>query len=306
MTLPRRRHSHRSANRSSYSSHLLLSGRQQLRRRNAKNNSTSCCCGVAGCSPALLDVLLQTGVLCLLSAVAIAIVLVVGKSLSLLQSYLHPEVPPQFDAVAVPSRPLFANSWLLRGGGVNFYYSAFVEKSEPSPVWGMNLEVEALPTNHDGFRRRIDPSDGEAYERERAMLLRRQDEATADMTEDEAERYAPNDQLDQPRKCQRTAWRSRFYPVCNLFHELTMDRDNKDRFYDAVLQHTQVFQRYVSKGKDLAESLQGCAKLLRSFPAKLLRSFPPCFSYIPDPPIPTAGSGACPRSSPECDRPCRP
>lgn len=258
MTLPRRRHSHRSANRSSYSSHLLLSGRQHLRRRNARNN---CCGGSAAssvCSPALLDVLLQTGVLCVLSAVAIAIVLVVGKSLSLLQSYLNPAVPPQFDAVAVPSRPLFASSssWLLRGaagGGVgasNFYYSAFAQNAQnndPSPVWGMNLEVEALPSNHDGFRRRIEPSDSEAYERERAMFLRHQDELDGDLTEDEAERYAPNDQLDQPCKCQRTAWRSKFYPVCNVFHELTMDRDNKDRFYDAVLQHTQVFQRYVTK-----------------------------------------------------------
>jgi hypothetical protein len=270
MTLPRRRHSsHRSANRSSYSSHLLLSGRQHLRRR---NNARNHCCGAAFtiCSPALLDVLLQTGVLCLLSAVAIAIVLLVGKSLSLLQSHLHPDVPPQFDAVAVPSRPLLAgSSWLLRGGsgggggssGANFYYSALAQNKDPAPVWGMNLEVEALPSSStrgggddSGFRRAIDPSDSDAYERERATLLRRQDELDADMTEDEAERYAPNDQLDQPRKCQRTAWRAKVYPVCNLFHELTMDRDNKDRFYDAVLQHSQVFQRYVrKKTKERAE-----------------------------------------------------
>jgi hypothetical protein len=236
MTLPRRRHPARSSFRSSYSSHLL-SGKH-LRRRTAAGGraAAASCCWCCAVSPSLLDLCLQAGILCLLSALAISIVLIFGKALSVLQVHLNPPVVPQLDAVALPRRPIASPSLLRRGGTNGAHAPPRQQFPEPPPVWGMNLQVPSLGLLD--FKRRIDPADRDLYEKDRARLLGLRDGFPSGTARDRAEpqpqdgeeRYVPSDQLNQPRKCRRTAWHSRFYPTCNTFHELTLDRVGEDGY----------------------------------------------------------------------------
>lgn len=76
-----------------------------------------------------------------------------------------------------------------------------------------DLDFDTLEPNR--FRRRIRDKDGQTYERERKMLLNQMNEYHVSST------YLPDDELKYTFQCERVAWKSASYPVCNTFHELT-------------------------------------------------------------------------------------
>jgi hypothetical protein len=247
-------------------------------------------------------VALQAGILCLLSAFAVAAVLLFGKGLSLLQSYVHPPVVPRLDAVALPRHPIDAgsssaaaasSSRLRRKYGTN----GRRDGAGPSPVWGMNLQVPSLPVPSSSspmqgdFKRRINPIDQALYEQDRIRVLLgdRPSGSTGTKTaqhqqeggDDEEERYVPSDQLDQPRACQRTAWRSRFYPVCNTFHEIFLDRPYGGT-YDHRFQRSLGIDAYEYMQRTSPSDLTACIERVISHPCSASNLLPFCRSTNSD------------------------
>lgn len=65
------------------------------------------------------------------------------------------------------------------------------------------------------FRRRVNGNDAYVYEGERQLSFDEMDEYYVSST------YSPDDELQYPLQCERIAWKSAIFPVCNTIHEVS-------------------------------------------------------------------------------------
>eukprot|EP00521_Asterionellopsis_glacialis_P014410 CAMPEP_0195305116 /NCGR_PEP_ID=MMETSP0707-20130614/35702_1 /TAXON_ID=33640 /ORGANISM="Asterionellopsis glacialis, Strain CCMP134" /LENGTH=420 /DNA_ID=CAMNT_0040369143 /DNA_START=307 /DNA_END=1569 /DNA_ORIENTATION=- len=93
-----------------------------------------------------------------------------------------------------------------------------VEMVEAAPDFG---DIEYTSVSSTGkFQRQIDPNDYKKYEVERDLFLQRCDKDKR-MDED----YEPDNDVNPNGECRRPNWRSKYYPVCNNFHEFDLSRN---------------------------------------------------------------------------------
>jgi hypothetical protein len=80
-------------------------------------------------------------------------------------------------------------------------------------LWIVVLE----PDEFGNIRRSINDKDGKLYERERTKSFEEMGQHYVSST------TVPDDELPYPQECERIAWRSALFPVCNTFHELSLN-----------------------------------------------------------------------------------